>query len=76
MGGWAGGELLDRLEVEVALQDEVARFYAACVVAALDSLHSQDYVYRVHARPAPPPQQTPAVLEQRSPLSADRQGVS
>ena len=36
----------------MALQDEVARFYAACVVAALESLHSQDYVYRVRARPA------------------------
>lgn len=29
------------------LREEVACFYAACVVAALDSLHTKGYVYRV-----------------------------
>ncbi len=53
----AGGELLDQLEVEVRLKDDVARFYAACVIAALDSLHQKGYVYRVRValfRPAAP----------------------
>ena len=45
----AGGELLTRLDAEGQLSDGVARFYTACVVSALASLHEKGYVYRVRA---------------------------
>ena len=42
----AGGELFHHLDLEGAFSEATARFYAACVVAALAGLHARGIVYR------------------------------
>jgi serine/threonine protein kinase len=41
-----GGELFSYLRKSIRFSDEVARFYAAEVILALEHLHNQDIVYR------------------------------
>ena len=41
-----GGELFARMRAAGRFPPDAARFYAACVVSALDHLHSHDIVYR------------------------------
>jgi hypothetical protein len=42
----AGGELFHHLDLEGAFSEATAKFYAACVVAALAGLHARGIVYR------------------------------
>ena len=41
-----GGELFSRLDDEMELAEEAAKFYAAEVILALETLHSKDIIYR------------------------------
>jgi len=43
---FAGGELFQYLDQEGAFSDEIARFYAANVLLALQHLHGKGIVYR------------------------------
>lgn len=42
----AGGELFHYLDIEGAFSDDTARFYAANVILAFQSLHGKGIVYR------------------------------
>lgn len=41
-----GGELFQHLKRVVRFQEEQAKFFCACLVAALGHLHNADYIYR------------------------------
>lgn len=41
-----GGELFQHLRKQKRFTEELARFYAACIVLGLNHLHNKNYIYR------------------------------
>eukprot|EP00494_Astrolonche_serrata_P029433 UN29700 len=41
-----GGQLWDRLEDEVPLQEHEAKFYSGCIVLGLEHMHGRGIIYR------------------------------